>query len=152
MYSRAFTRGYLDAKVKERHRCVLADYLTASRLFWPSYEETAWSTYTVILTWAIIVQNLWVKFVILQKIQSNSVTTNCLKLTKRVRYNLGNYCSKCLFEIKVFLRCNRVSLFIICLQLQVRAAARGAANRLRIYKPKSRMGYLRQRSDGITRF
>ena len=29
-------------------------------------------------------------------------------------------------------------------------AAKGAANRLKIYKPRSKMGFLRQKSDGST--
>ena len=33
---------------------------------------------------------------------------------------------------------------------QAKEAARGAADRLRIYKAKSRMGFLRQRADGST--
>jgi bromodomain-containing protein 7/9 len=33
---------------------------------------------------------------------------------------------------------------------QAKAAARGAADRLRIYKSKSRMGFIRQREDGST--
>ena len=33
---------------------------------------------------------------------------------------------------------------------QARMAAKGAANRLKIYKPKSRMGFLRQKTDGST--
>ena len=33
---------------------------------------------------------------------------------------------------------------------QAKMAAKGAANRLRIYKPKSKMGFLRQKPDGST--
>ena len=33
---------------------------------------------------------------------------------------------------------------------QAKMAAKGAANRLKIYKPKSKMGFLRQKPDGST--
>ena len=45
-----------------------------------------------------------------------------------------------------------MQLYIFLFGPQVRAAAGEAANRLRIQKPKTRMGYLKQDSDGTTRW